>query len=110
MLGPTATRVARFGAAAGISAIGFLGFAQAAHAQVDPYPTVTTEPATTTTGPEVLPSSVTQGGPTTAPVSVEDNNLARTGSDSGKIALLGLAALGAGGVCVSAARRRSAES
>jgi len=109
MLGSTAHRVVRFGAAAGIAAIGFLGFSQAAHAAIDPYPTVTTE-VTTTTGPSVLPTEVTRPAPTTAPVAVEDNNLARTGSDSGKIALLGLAALGAGGVCVSAARRRSAES
>jgi hypothetical protein len=60
MSGSIVRRVARFGAAAGVVAVGFLGLGQAAQAQtVNPYPTVTTAPATTTT--TVAATSTTQG-------------------------------------------------
>ena len=115
MHAPVTRRIARFGAGVALAATGFFGLSQAAHAQVDPYVTTTTEAPTTTVietttteGPQVEASTTVQAEtPTTAAVAVEDADLARTGSESGKIALLGLAALGAGGVCVSAARRRA---
>lgn len=106
MFRTTANRVARVGAVAGIAVVGVFGLSSAAHAQVDPYPTVTVE------DPSVQDETATND-PTETTVQVtmvEDADLARTGSDSGKAALLGLAALGAGGVCVSAARKRSTQS
>ena len=106
MFRTTANRVARVGPAARIAVVPVFGLSSTPHPQVDPYPTVTVE------DPSVQDETATND-PTETTVQVtmvEDADLARTGSDSGKAALLGLAALGAGGVCVSAARKRSTQS
>ena len=92
-------------AAVALVLVGLFGLAGAASAQdVGPYPTPTTE------GPDVSASTVVQDDDTIPVSNTSDTSgaeLANTGSESGRVALLGLAALGTGGVCIAAARRRA---